>query len=132
MLNKTTLVITNRTVEIEREGANVFLTVLTCGCWYYCFQSATIEIYDLQQIQTLYLKDGIITGEVGPGRTGREQCCGRSKFIIDMPKHSDKPTKDIFFELKEAWHIVRHSVLQEQDDVYDSSMDDSDGLLIMQ
>ena len=47
MLHKTSLVITNRTVEIEREGANVFLTALTCGCWYLCFQTASIEIYEV-------------------------------------------------------------------------------------
>ena len=106
LLHKTSLVITNRTVEIEREGANLPLTMLTCGCWYLCFQTASIEIYELQRIQTLYLKDDVIIGEIQP----RERC-GRGKFEIDTPRDGDKSTKDLFFELKEAWNIARHSIL---------------------
>ena len=55
MLHKTSLVITNRTVEIEREGANVMLTALTCGCWYLCFQTASIEIYEVRDCTRLQL-----------------------------------------------------------------------------
>jgi hypothetical protein len=126
MLHKTSLVITNRTVEIEREGANVFLTALTCGCWYLCFQTASIEIYELQRIQTLYLKDDVIIGEIQP----RERC-GRGKFEIDAPEDGDKSTKDLFFELKEAWNIARHSILQGEDD-HISGVDEDDTLLIGQ
>ena len=46
-LKKTTLIVTNRTVEIEREGANVCMTVVTMGCWYMFFQTASIEIYEV-------------------------------------------------------------------------------------
>ena len=47
MLHKTTIIVTNRTVEIEREGANIYMTLLTLGCWYFCFQTASIEIYEV-------------------------------------------------------------------------------------
>ena len=100
LLHKTTLVITNRTVEIEREGVNVVLTVLTCGCWYVFFQTASIEIYELQRIQTLYLRDDVVHGEImpEPGSSARG-----GEFAIDLPVIGDKTTKDLFFELKEAW-----------------------------
>ena len=47
-LKKTTLIVTNRTVEIEREGANVCMTFVTMGCWYMFFQTASIEIYEVR------------------------------------------------------------------------------------
>jgi hypothetical protein len=47
MLHSTMVIVTNRTVEIEREGANACLTALTLGCWYFFFQTASIEIYEV-------------------------------------------------------------------------------------
>ena len=44
----------------------------------------------LQRIQTLYLKDDVIIGEIQP----RERC-GRGKFEIDAPEDGDKSTKDL-------------------------------------
>jgi hypothetical protein len=44
----------------------------------------------LQRIQTLYLKDDVIIGEIQP----RERC-GRGKFEIDTPADGDKSTKDL-------------------------------------
>ena len=101
-----TIIVTNRTVEIEREGVNVFLTVITCGCWYVFFQTASIEIYELQRIQTLYLRDDVVHGEImpEPGSSARG-----GEFAIDLPVTGDKTTKDLFFELKEAWQVARHS-----------------------
>jgi hypothetical protein len=138
-----------RTVEIEREGANLFMTILTLGLWFIFFQSASIEIYEvrscslvdqslptaarlrahrtrntvciimqLHRIQTLYLKDNEIVGEIQP----RERC-GRAKFVIDCPLDGDKSTKDLFFELKEAWNVARHSILQ---DPFNNAVDDQD------
>ena len=100
LLHKTSLVITNRTVEIEREGANLIMSILTCGCWYACFQTASIEIYELQCIETLYLRDNVIHGELR-GRGGG--------FVLDCPAGGDVETKDLFFELKEAWQVARHA-----------------------
>ena len=57
MLWKTTLVITNRCVEIEREGANALLSCLTLGCWYFMFQTATIEIYEYSRIAGLHREE---------------------------------------------------------------------------
>ena len=48
-LYDTTFVITNRAIEIEREGANAIMTVATLGCWYFFFQSASIEICEVRQ-----------------------------------------------------------------------------------
>ena len=48
IMHKTTIIITNRTVEIEREGANCCLSVLTLGCWFFFFQTASIEIYEVR------------------------------------------------------------------------------------
>jgi hypothetical protein len=112
MLQKTSLVITNRTVEIECEGANFFMTALTCGCWYMCCRTASIEIYELQRIQTLYCKDGVIVGEIGP----RDRCSSKGRFVIDAPEGGDKSTKDLFFELKDAWNIARQTMMHEEED----------------
>jgi hypothetical protein len=121
---KTSLVITNRTVEIERDGANLFFTALTCGIWYLCCQSASIEIYEIQRIQTLYCKDGVIVGEIQP--TG---CFGRGRFVIDLPEDGDKSTKDLFFELKEAWHAARHSMMNGADD-HINDQDETETMLL--
>ena len=50
MCHKTTLIVTNKTVEFEREGANCFLSFLTLGLWWFFFQTATIEIYELERV----------------------------------------------------------------------------------
>jgi hypothetical protein len=41
---RTTFIITNRAIEVEIEGANLVLSILTCGLWYMFFQSTTIEV----------------------------------------------------------------------------------------
>eukprot|EP00937_MAST-01D_sp_MAST-1D-sp2_P006444 g6444.t1 len=131
LMHKTTIIVTNRTVEIEREGANCCLSVLTLGCWFFLFQTASIEIYELQRITSLYLKDDTIIGEVERTR------CGGGSFAIDTPANGEHSTKDLFFELKEAWNIARHGVLQDETeeaasaelDIGDS--DSSDGELII-
>ena len=98
-LHKTTVIITNKTVEVEREGANVAMTILTLGCWYFCFQTASIEIYELNRITSLYLKDDVIVGEVPT-----KGMCSSGRFEIDLPPTAEKTTKDLFFELKEVWN----------------------------
>lgn len=126
IMHKTTIIVTNRTVEIEREGANCCLSVLTLGCWFFFFQTASIEIYELQRITSLYLKDDTIIGEVEKTR------CGGGSFAIDTPADGEQSTKDLFFELKEAWNIARHGVLQDETeaaasaelDIGDSDSDD--------
>jgi hypothetical protein len=47
MLTKKTLIITNHAIEIEIEGANAFLSVLTFGFWYLLFSSVSIEIIEV-------------------------------------------------------------------------------------
>ena len=47
LMHSTTIMVTNRTVESEREGANCMLTTFTLGCWYFFFQTASIEIYEV-------------------------------------------------------------------------------------
>ena len=104
LLYKTHLSITNRTVEIEREGVSLLIAFLTCGIAYFFCQKVSVEIYELQRIQTIYLKDGVIIGET-------LQSWGRGRFVIDTPKDGDKSTEDLFYELKEAWSVARHSLL---------------------
>jgi cbb3-type cytochrome oxidase subunit 3 len=123
LLHKTTIIVTNRTVEIEREGANVWLTLLTLGCWYFCFQTASIEIYELNRISSLYLKDDVIIGEVSRSR------CGANRFELDTPANGELQTKDLFFELKDAWNIARHGVMA-GDDLLGDLDEDGDSLLL--
>lgn len=70
-----------------------------------CCHTGTIEIYELSHVKTLYLKADVIIGELQT-----PQRCGQSKFQIDTPANGDISTKDIFFVLKEAWNIARHSI----------------------
>ena len=69
-LKKTTLIVTNRTVEIEREGANVCMTVATMGCWYMFFQTASIEIYE---VSTPYPKTRAATFRRRPSERRKRQ-----------------------------------------------------------
>ena len=101
---KTHLSVTNRTVEIEREGVSLFMTIFTCGFAYLFCQKVSVEIYELQRIQTLYMKDGVIIGET-------LATWGRGQFVLDTPADGDKTTEDLFYELKEAWSVARHSLL---------------------
>eukprot|EP00937_MAST-01D_sp_MAST-1D-sp2_P000841 g841.t1 len=113
LFHKSTLIVTNRTIEIEREGAHWFGTLITFGLWYFMFQTATIEIYELDRIAAISLQDDTIICEA---KGGKKLChCRPKSFAIDLPKESDVSTHDLFFELKEAWQVVRHGVQAEGD-----------------
>lgn len=114
---KTTLIVTNQTVEIEKDGASPCLTVLTLGFWYWCCRTTTIEIYELQRIEALYLRDGIIIGE-----TGRKTACDGGTFKLDVPPDGEVTTKELFLLLKEAWSVARHNLY---DDELDMTVDRS-------
>eukprot|EP00937_MAST-01D_sp_MAST-1D-sp2_P003839 g3839.t1 len=116
-LKKTTLIVTNRTVEIEREGANVCMTVLTMGCWYMFFQTASIEIYEL--------RDSVIIGVIPGKRCGGR--CGGGKFEIDLPRDSPVSIKDLFMELKASWESARREALMGDDDLGWSEESDFSG-----
>jgi hypothetical protein len=45
----------NHAIEIEKEGTSVVMTMLTCGCWYLFFQTATIEIIEVGQTHGNYI-----------------------------------------------------------------------------
>ena len=94
--------------------------MLSLGCWYFLFQTASIEIYEvrlvlsfgvrlgvhlrppntnakpwsrcpqLNRISSLYLKDDVIIGELEERR-----CCGRARFVIDLPSSGQTTTKDL-------------------------------------
>ena len=81
-----------------------------CRLWYVFFQTATIEIYELYKVRTLYMKDNAIYGEVSA-----KSRCGPDSFIVDCPEGGEKATRDLFFEVKEAWNISRQTALQDED-----------------
>ena len=69
------------------------------------------------------MKDDTIIGEVEKTR------CGGGQFTIDTPANGEQSTKDLFFELKEAWNIARHGVLQDETEAAaaaDLGLEDSD------
>jgi hypothetical protein len=101
ILHRTTLIVTNRTVEIEHEGADLMLTLVTLGFWYFACQSASIEIYELSRIDAIYLSDDVIIGEI-KGKSERSCNCDKKRFVIDTPDNSTVQTKDLFFALKEV------------------------------
>jgi len=121
-LKKTTIIVTNRTVEIEREGANVCMTFLTLGCWYMFFQTASIEIYELTRISRLELQDDVITGIIPGKRCGGR--CGGGRFEIDLPDDSPMSIQDLFLELKAAWERCRREISGDDDDEDDEAWSD--------
>ena len=111
---KTHLVITSRTVEIERDGVSLPFAILTCGAALFFCATASVEIFELQRIQAIYMKDGSILGEAS-------QSSGIVTFAIDTPKDGDKTTEDLYYELKEAWTEARHNTahgLAHRDDAH--------------
>ena len=95
MLHRTTVIITEKTIEIEREGANLCLTLLTLGLWYFCFQTASISIYELSHVRSLNLIEDVIVCTVP-----RPRWYSTGDFRIDLPLNAAKTTKELFFELK--------------------------------
>jgi len=107
-------IVTNINVQIEREGANFLMSVLTFGLWYVFFQDASIDIYELRRISNLYLRDDVIIGEMDghPRRCIPIHTClsrfSRRQFKLDCPTDGRVATKDLFYELREAWNFERH------------------------
>ena len=145
-LHRSTLIVTNRTIEIEREGANCALSVLTLGCWWAVFQTASIEIYELDFVTGLELRPGRSSGHdtvvclferpakgggKGAAAAGRRQllCRGPQQLVLDLPRGQDYSTADLFYELKESWQVARHGVLDDDDCALsdDDEEDDDDG-----
>ena len=118
----TRLVITTRTIEIERDGVDCVPAVLTCGLWSMCCTTSSIEIYELEMIVKLVFVEadnqgsvygagaknrgcGIIEGEVYTGNR-----CGNKKFSVDTPDEGDGfSTRELYKRLREAWDRARHS-----------------------
>ena len=105
--HRTTIIVTDWSVEIEREGANALCTLLTCGLWFCLFQSISTELFELEDVTEIALIDGII---VGSYHRRRCSCCTKkSTFRIDIPPDAGTGTKveDLFRELKHAWTEAR-------------------------
>jgi hypothetical protein len=148
-LHRSTLIVTNRTIEIEREGANCALSVLTLGCWWAVFQTASIEIYELDFVTGLELRPGRGSGHdtivclfERPGKGGsskrkgggkgaaagrRQLCRGAQQLVLDLPRGQDYSTADLFYELKESWQVARHGVLDDDDCALSDDDEDDDG-----
>ena len=134
MLWKTTLVITNRCVEIEREGANALLSCLTLGCWYFMFQTATIEIYEYSRIAGLHMtSDDAIIIEMEPTTTALG-FKNYPRVVITLPPNAHKKPQDLFNEMKGAWNMAHGIKLNygETDLAMAESDSDEDGLLGVQ
>ena len=136
---------TNRTVEIEREGANCLLSLLTLGCWWALFQTATIEIYELDFMSSIELKTG---GGSGGGKRGEDDVivcqlerhrgdkktplgpCSRPRtLLIDVQRGMDYTTADLYFEMKENWIVARHGVMDDDDCALSDDVDSEDELV---
>ena len=121
LCQSTRLVITTRTIEIERDGVECVPAVLTCGLWSMCCTTSTIEIYELEMVVTLVFIEadnqgsvygagatnrgcGIIKGEVYTGNR-----CGNKKFSIDTPDEGGLSTLELYKRLRDAWDKARHS-----------------------
>ena len=67
---------------------------------------------------------------VGELQTKTKQRCGKNRFEIDAPLDGDVATKDIFFALKEAWNIARHTIGGEDMFATSADSDNEDDHLI--
>jgi hypothetical protein len=54
MMYKTTITITDWSIEVEREGANVVLTLMTLGCWYCVCQTVTTTVHRVRFSKTMH------------------------------------------------------------------------------
>eukprot|EP00937_MAST-01D_sp_MAST-1D-sp2_P003313 g3313.t1 len=109
MLKTKKLVITSRAVEIETEGANACMTALTLGCWYFFFQTCSIEIFELTRVTSLFMEADCIVGLIETERAGagkRTLCGGPAKFSIDLESPQD--TRNLYFHLKDAWNAANN------------------------
>jgi hypothetical protein len=79
------------------------MAIFTCGFACLFCQKVSVEIYELQRTQTLYMKDGVIIGET-------LATWGRGQFVLDTPADGDKTTC-FMNRTKEAWSVARHSLL---------------------
>jgi hypothetical protein len=105
MLKTKKLVITSRAVEIETEGANALMTGLTLGCWYFFFQTCSVEIFELTRVVSLFMEKDCIVGEIQ--ENGRRTMCGaNSRFVIDLATPQD--TRNLYFHLKDAWNAANN------------------------
>ena len=102
MFYTTTLMVTDWSVEVEREGANPLLTVLTLGLWFWLFQTVSTEVFELERVVELEMRNGLIVGAYQ-----HTWCCGGGSFRIDIPDTASKKTHDVFRELKRAWTVAR-------------------------
>jgi hypothetical protein len=119
-MNSRRIVVTTKAIEVETTGASAVLSALTCGCWWFLFQSITVEIFELARIGALYMEKDCIVGELASatgvgGGGGRSSCgglasrcgCGeRSRFVFDLSTPDD--TRNLYFHLKDAWHAANN------------------------
>ena len=101
---RTTFIITNRAIEVEIEGANLLLSILTCGLWYMFFQSTTIEICELEKISRLYMQDDHIIAVVQSKKRGKCDSCFKSEkqYLIDLPACAAKTTREVVRDCRRA------------------------------
>ena len=113
LLKNKKLVVTSRAIEIETEGANACMTAATLGCWYFFFQTCSIEIFELTRVTSLFMENDCIVGEIeAPGQ--RRLCGQKARFAIDLESPQD--TRNLYFHLKDAWNAANNPGGDEDDD----------------
>ena len=117
LLKNKKLVVTSRAVEIETEGANACMTAATLGCWYFFFQTCSIEIFELTRITSLFMESDCIVGEIeSPAK--RTLCGKNARFRIDLESPQD--TRNLYFHLKDAWNAANNAGDDEDDGMGDA------------
>jgi hypothetical protein len=105
MFHETTIMVTDWSVEVEREGAHPVLSILTLGLWYWLFQTISTEVFELERVTELELRGGVIHGSYA-----HSVCCHGGSFRLDTPAGHAKSTRALFRDLKDAWNIARVDV----------------------
>merc|ERR1712224_1124909 len=87
-------------------GANAMLSCITLGCWYFMFQTATIEIYEYSRIAGLHMtSDDAIIIEMEPTTTALG-FKNYPRVVITLPQNAHKKPQDLFDEMKSEWNMA--------------------------
>ena len=110
LLHITKVTCTTQTIEIERYGADVVMTLLTLGAWFFYCKTNELEVYAVEDFTSITFVDGVIYCTLMQNTMGRTGCCGGKPpgvLMLDITGQGDFGTYELYCRLKNAWDLLR-------------------------
>ena len=85
MLNKSVVLVTKSTIEMERVGANPWLACITCGCWWCFFTDATTRIFTFDEISEISYDKRYNAIYIKTGEKSGFSCLSSKSLVVDCP-----------------------------------------------